>query len=66
MLWARGGGGAIESFSYLAVTEIEASRGVVSGRLAFTVRGRRFRVDSMARAEAARAAALLEAMVEQA
>jgi hypothetical protein len=66
VLWARGGGGATESFPYLAVTEIAFGRSVVSGRLAFTARRRRFRVESMAKAEARRAAALLEAMVEQA
>ena len=66
VLWARGGGGATESFPYLAVTEIESGRSVVSGRVAFSARGRRFRVESMAKAEAERAATLLEAMVEQA
>jgi hypothetical protein len=66
LLWARGGGGATESFPYLAVTEIASRRSVVSWRLSFTARRRRFRVESMAKAEAKRAAALLEAMVEQA
>jgi hypothetical protein len=66
ILWARGGHGGSESLPYEALTDIEAGKSVVSGRVSFAARGRRFRVDSMAKAEAERAAALLETMVERA